>query len=96
MDTTRGPNRGLAEKIVVLAVDPKTLSGFPLSALRSTNWHLFKFGNIQRINQMRIRTIAAALAAAAPLFALESPSAAACVGVMAMALLVMQPRAMGT
>jgi hypothetical protein len=60
-------------KIVVLAVDPKTLSGFPLSVLRPTNWHLFNFGN-----QMRIRTIAAALVVAAPLLALESPSAAAC------------------
>ena len=37
-----------AEKTVVLAVDLKTLSGFPLSVWRPSNWHLFKSGNIQK------------------------------------------------
>ena len=38
-----------AEKTVVLAVDLKTLSGFPLSVLRPSNWHLFKSGNIKGV-----------------------------------------------
>jgi hypothetical protein len=36
------------QKTVVLAVDLKTLSGFPLSVWRPSNWHLFKSGNIQK------------------------------------------------
>ena len=41
MDPTRG-------KTVALTVDLKTLSGFPLSVLRPSNWHLFKAGNIRK------------------------------------------------
>ena len=58
----------------------KTLSGFPLSVLRPSNWHCSNPGISERSDQMRIRTIAAALAVAAPLLALGSPQAAACWG----------------
>ena len=35
-------------KTVALTVDLKTFSGFPLSVLRPSNWHLFKAGNIRK------------------------------------------------
>jgi hypothetical protein len=35
-----------AAKTVVLTVDLRTLSGFPLSVLRPSNWQLFKPGDI--------------------------------------------------
>jgi hypothetical protein len=37
-----------AAKTVVLTVDLKTLSGFSLSVLRPSNWHLVECGNIQK------------------------------------------------
>jgi hypothetical protein len=47
MDTT-WERTVAAEKAIVLTVDLKTLSGFPLSVLRPSNWHLFKAGNIRK------------------------------------------------
>ena len=76
--TRPGERTNARRKDVVLTVDP--LSGFPLSVLRSSNWHCSNPGISERSDQMRIRAIAAALVVAAPLLALGSPQAAACWG----------------